>query len=222
MDADAARTQAESLAPGSWNSGTARRRLERAGAREGRRSPPRRAASGRPTAATWRAPSTRRSPRFRRDNFSSLKIAWRAKSPDAFLSLTLPNGDEWAADSKLIFEELKRLDPEAMARQRVAAAQQLQGHAADGQRASCTSTRRPRWARPSTRRTGATQWVYNPRSYEAGTTTMSARWNQRGVAYWTDGKEERIFWGTGDGYLIGVDAKTGRPIRPSARTAASI
>jgi quinoprotein glucose dehydrogenase len=40
---------------------------------------------------------------------------------------------------------------------------------------------------------------------------MSARWNQRGVAYWTDGKEERIFWGTGDGYLIGVDAKTGRP-----------
>src|SRR5271156_5318209 len=58
---------------------------------------------------------------------------------------------------------------------------------------------------------GATRWVYNPKSYEAGTTTMSARWNQRGVAYWTDGKEERIFWGTGDGYLIAVDAKTGRP-----------
>jgi quinoprotein glucose dehydrogenase len=40
---------------------------------------------------------------------------------------------------------------------------------------------------------------------------MSARWNQRGVAYWTDGKDERIYWGTGDGYLVAVDAKTGRP-----------
>ena len=54
--------------------------------------------------------------------------------------------------------------------------------------------------------------MYNPKSYEAGTTTMSLRWNQRGVAYWSDGKEERIFWGTGDGYLIAVDAKTGRPV----------
>ena len=51
---------------------------------------------------------------------------------------------------------------------------------------------------------------------------MSARWNQRGVAYWTDGKEERIFWGTGDGYLLAVDAKTGMPVRASATAAASI
>ena len=52
---------------------------------------------------------------------------------------------------------------------------------------------------------------------------MSARWNQRGVAYWTDGNEERIYWGTGDGYLIAVDAKTGRPDRRVRRsTAASI
>ncbi|MGE3179437.1 MAG: pyrroloquinoline quinone-dependent dehydrogenase, partial [Vicinamibacterales bacterium] len=55
-------------------------------------------------------------------------------------------------------------------------------------------------------------WIYNPKSYESGTTTMSARWNQRGVGYWTDGAEERVFWGTGDGYLVAVDAKTGRPI----------
>ena len=35
---------------------------------------------------------------------------------------------------------------------------------------------------------------------------------QRGVAYWTDGDEdERIFWGTGNGYLVCVEAKTGRP-----------
>src|SRR2546422_627726 len=61
-------------------------------------------------------------------------------------------------------------------------------------------------------RTGETIWIYNPKSYEKGTTTMSARWNQRGVAYWTDGSEERIFWGTGDGYLVGVDGKTGQPV----------
>ena len=61
-------------------------------------------------------------------------------------------------------------------------------------------------------KTGRTLWVYNPKSYEAGTTTMSARWNQRGVAYWTDGKEERVLWGTSDGYLLAVDAKTGIPV----------
>ena len=41
---------------------------------------------------------------------------------------------------------------------------------------------------------------------------MTLRWNQRGVAYWGDGADERIYWGTGDGYLIAVDAKTGRPV----------
>jgi quinoprotein glucose dehydrogenase len=41
---------------------------------------------------------------------------------------------------------------------------------------------------------------------------MTARWNQRGVAYWTEGGDERVFWGTGDGYLIAVDAKTGDPV----------
>ena len=40
---------------------------------------------------------------------------------------------------------------------------------------------------------------------------MTARWNQRGVAYWTDGNEERILWGTSNGYLVAVDAATGRP-----------
>src|SRR5262245_60823724 len=43
-----------------------------------------------------------------RDNFASLKVAWRIKSPDAFLSMTLPGGDECAADRKLILEALKR------------------------------------------------------------------------------------------------------------------
>ena len=32
------------------------------------------------------------------------------------------------------------------------------------------------------------------------------------MAYWRGGTEERIYWGTGDGYLIAVDAKTGKPV----------
>ena len=62
--------------------------------------------------------------------------------------------------------------------------------------------------------TGETLWVYNPKSYEEGTTTMTARWIQRGVAYWSSGPdraEERVLWGTGNGYLICVDAKNGFP-----------
>ena len=33
----------------------------------------------------------------------------------------------------------------------------------------------------------------------------------RGVAYWTDGEDARIFWGTSEGYLHAVDAGTGLP-----------
>jgi quinoprotein glucose dehydrogenase len=58
-------------------------------------------------------------------------------------------------------------------------------------------------------KSGKTLWVYNPKSYEAGTTTMSARWNQRGVAYWTDGSE-RIFWGPAT-LLVAVNVAFSRP-----------
>jgi quinoprotein glucose dehydrogenase len=34
----------------------------------------------------------------------------------------------------------------------------------------------------------------------------------RGVAYWADGDDQRILFGTGDGYLIALNAKTGKPI----------
>lgn len=146
-----------------------------------------------------------------KDNFSSLKVAWRTKSPDGFLSMTLPNGDEWTADSRLIFDELKRIDPK---RWRDNASPLLNNFKATPLMVSGllyfnlpTSV-----GAAVDAKTGALRWVYNPRSYEVGTTTMSARWNQRGVAYWTDGKDERVFWGTGDGHLIAVDARTGRPV----------
>ena len=148
-------------------------------------------------------------------NFSALRIAWHAKSPDGFLSLTLPDGTEWSADSRTIFDELNRLDPK---RWRDGQPPFVQNYKVTPLMVAGTLYVNT----PSSvgaaydARTGALKWVYNPKSYEAGTTTMSFRWNQRGVAYWRDpatgGKDERIYWGTGDGYLVAVDAKTGRPI----------
>ena len=58
--------------------------------------------------------------------------------------------------------------------------------------------------------TGDAVWVYDPKSYEVG---RPLNWGfiNRGVSYWTDGTEARIFIGTGDGRLIALDAKTGQP-----------
>ena len=159
--------------------------------------------------------STKYSPldQIDRDNFGDLRIAWRWQSGDAVLSLTMPDGSEWRADSRLIFDELNRRDPERWR---------------DGQPPTITNLKAtplmagdrlfinmPTSAAAAVdARTGETLWVFNPKSYEEGTTTMSARWNQRGVAYWSNGPDrtdERIFFGTGNGYLVCVDAGTGRP-----------
>ena len=146
-------------------------------------------------------------------NFTDLEIAWRWRSSDRFLSVTTPDGGEWSTDSQFIFEELNRRDPTRWR---------------DGHPPTLTNLKAtplmvggrlfinmPTSAAAAIdARTGQTLWVYNPKSYEEGTTTMSARWNQRGVAYWSNGPDrtdERIFFGTGNGYLICVDAKTGRP-----------
>lgn len=144
-------------------------------------------------------------------NFGSLKLAWRAKSPDGFLSITMPDGSEWSADSKTIFDELNRIDPK---RWRDGQPPFVQNYKATPLMVNGTlyvNTASSVGAAYDAR-TGALKWVYNPKSYESGTTTLTLRWNQRGVAYWTDGREERIYWGTGDGFLVAVDAKTGRPV----------
>ena len=58
--------------------------------------------------------------------------------------------------------------------------------------------------------TGASKWVYDPEVYKNGKPGNSG-FIHRGLAYWTDGRNERIFEGTNDAYLISIDAKTGRP-----------
>ncbi len=59
--------------------------------------------------------------------------------------------------------------------------------------------------------TGETLWVFNPKSYEAGRPT-NLGFVHRGIAYWGDGDDERIFLGAHDGFLYAVDAKTGKGI----------
>ena len=58
--------------------------------------------------------------------------------------------------------------------------------------------------------TGETLWVHDPGVYHAGDPTHAYR--SRGLAYWSDGDDARIFWGTSEAYLIAVDARTGEPV----------
>ena len=146
-------------------------------------------------------------------NFDDLELAWRWSSVDGFPSVTTRGGGEWRADSRFIFEDLNRRDPD---RWRDALPPTITNFKATplmvGGRIFINMPTSAVAAIDA--ETGDTLWVFNPKSYEEGTTTMSARWNQRGVAYWSDGPartDERILFGTGNGYLVCVDAKTGRP-----------
>lgn len=144
-------------------------------------------------------------------NFRSLKVAWRIKSPDAMLSVTTPNGGELTTSSRTIFAGLAEEDPKRWANDAPPGLGNFKATPLMVGGVLYFNTPTSVGAAVDAK-TGAILWTYNPKSYEAGTTTMTLRWNQRGVAYWTGDKDSRIFWGTGDGYLIAVDAKTGRPV----------
>ncbi len=55
---------------------------------------------------------------------------------------------------------------------------------------------------------GETIWVFDPGSWKAGR-PGNLGFVHRGLAYWSNGARERLLLGTGDAYLISVDAKTG-------------
>ena len=59
--------------------------------------------------------------------------------------------------------------------------------------------------------TGNTLWVYDPETWKNGTPSNNG-FVHRGVAYWAGGDDQRILFGTGDGYLICLNAQTGKPI----------
>ena len=144
-------------------------------------------------------------------NFGELTIAWEWISVDNFVSTSTTGGGEWSAPLDTIVETLVQETPEL----------HRPGHRPISSRLQATplmiggilyfNTPLSQGVAVDAT-TGKTLWVFNPKGYEEGTPPMSNPWSQRGVAYWTDGADdERIFWGTGNGYLVCVQAKTGKP-----------
>lgn len=64
--------------------------------------------------------------------------------------------------------------------------------------------------------TGKPWWVYDPETWKNGTPSNNG-FVHRGVAYWAAGDDQRILFGTGDGYLIALNAQTGKPISTFGR-----
>jgi len=57
--------------------------------------------------------------------------------------------------------------------------------------------------------TGESIWVFDPGNWKTGR-PGNLGYVHRGVAFWSDGKIDRLLLGTHDAYLISVDAKTGK------------
>ncbi len=152
-----------------------------------------------------------------RDNFSDLKIAWRWQSVDGFLSKSTANGGEWHASRDAVVEQLEQETPNLYREKFTPNWSSFQATPLMIGGMLYFNTPLSQGVAVDAR-TGRTLWVFNPKSYEEGTTPMTAAWRQRGVAYWRDdgvdssnGPKERILWGTGGGDMICVDAKTGQP-----------
>ncbi len=63
--------------------------------------------------------------------------------------------------------------------------------------------------------TGEMIWLFTPepKPRPEGQRVRPLTGSGRGVSYWADGDEERIFHNVSDGRLLALDAKTGRPAR---------
>ena len=140
-------------------------------------------------------PSTRYSPldQITRDNFKDLKIAWRWKpaigpAPSSLGGTAQSNGDP------------------TLAIYRSEATPIMVGgvlyESAGGQRDVAAIDAA----------TGRQLWLWEGID-EGGRDRKAPRRNAgRGVAYWTDGKEERIFAVTTGFFLVALNAKTGKPV----------
>ncbi|MFT7652396.1 MAG: quinoprotein glucose dehydrogenase [Limisphaerales bacterium] len=147
-----------------------------------------------------------------RENFSQLEIAWRWQSVDGRLSQTTANGGEWWSSKNEVVSQLERENPSLYRTQNTPNYANLQATPLMIGGALYLNTPLSQGAAVDAK-TGETLWVFNPKSYEEGTTSMTVTWRQRGVAYWRDGDDERLFWGTGSGHMICVEARTGYPCR---------
>ena len=177
---------------------------------------------GAPVDGEWRSyagdtGSTKYSPldQITAENVGDLEVLWHWRSVDTHLVHSTPAGDSLVAAAAL-FDILQEEEPDrwttwdgrTQRRSRPSiSALVATPLMADGVLYLSTPLYR---AVAVDARTGETLWVHDPRAYESGTPAV-AEWRHRGVAYWENDGEARIVWGTGDGYLVAVDAKTGLP-----------
>ena len=117
-----------------------------------------------------------------RDNVRRLRIAWRWTSPDQELMTRQPTIQTW----------LNQATP-------LMIGGVLYVSTSISQVAAIEAT------------SGRTLWVHDPKIWVHGT-PANFGYVHRGVAYWTDGQTARVLIGTGNAYLIALDARTGTPI----------
>jgi quinoprotein glucose dehydrogenase len=58
--------------------------------------------------------------------------------------------------------------------------------------------------------TGRELWAFDPKIDRERSHNLFIN---RGAAYWTDGKQRRLYYGTLEGYLYAIDASTGRSVQ---------
>lgn len=140
------------------------------------------------------------------DNFSTLDVVWQWESADTHLVYADEHGTSLVS-SDVVFDRLETEDPDLWVTRprttRIVATPIM----VDGVLYISTPLYQ---AAAIDARTGKTLWVHDPRTYASGT-PAPAPWVHRGVSYWENDGDARIVWGTGDGYLIAVDAQTGIP-----------
>ena len=139
-------------------------------------------------------------------NFRDLAIAWRWETADTRLVHTAEHGTS-VVPAEVVFEALRAADPDLWVTPPRLTRFNATPLMVDGVLYVSTPLYQ---AAAIDARTGRTLWVHDPRTYAAGT-PAPAPWVHRGVAYWEGDGGGRIVWGTGDGFLIAVDAKTGVP-----------
>tara|TARA_B100001123_G_scaffold245513_1_gene274422 strand:- start:3895 stop:5937 length:2043 start_codon:yes stop_codon:yes gene_type:complete len=159
--------------------------------------------------------STKYSPldQITQENFEQLEIGWRWQSVDALVAKA-ESGGTWFGPSREVFdvlaeEDAERWDSDLYGERPGTSLLIATPLMVDGLLYLSTPLYQ---AAAIDARTGKTIWIYDPKAYESGTPAVIP-WRHRGVAYWENNGDARIVWATGDGFLIAVDAKTGRPAK---------
>ena len=112
-------------------------------------------------------------------NFADLELAWEWTSVDNFVSKTMPDGSEWWAPLDTIVDHLVEETPDLY---RIGHPPNPSGFQATplmvGGVLYFNTPLSQGVAVDAV--TGETLWVFNPKSYEAGTTTMTGTWRRSG------------------------------------------